>query len=119
MDSDTEIDIEDIEAEISAGGETVGDLLVVFALFLIFQIETEHSERDMERDILHDEDLHAGRKVELRLHGGGMRGAHFPVKGSVEPGAAGGESEFHLIIDAEPAMAAEAEILIKSNGGGV
>lgn len=106
MDADTEIDIENIESEICAGREPVSEAFAIFGLFLIAEIETEHAERHMERDILHDKHLEAGREIQLRLHICGMGVSEFSIIRSLEIGATRAEGELHLVIDAEATVPA-------------
>lgn len=117
MDAYTEIDVEDIEAEIGARSEAVAEVLVIFSLFLILEIETEHAEGDMERDIFHDEDLHAGREIEAGLHVGGIGGAGLSLIRTSEFAISGSEREFHLIINTESAVAGKADILTEGGCG--
>ena len=119
MDSESEINIEDIEAEIGSRRKAVAGLLVVFALLLIAQIEAEHAERDMKRHILHDKHLHARREIKARLHHGGVGGARFAVVRPAELAVARSEAELHFIEYAETSVARQADLLVERGGGGI
>ena len=110
MDTESEIDIEYIEAEIGTGSEAVAQFLTVDGLFFVSDMVAEHTEGDIEGDILHDEDTDTGRERELSLHVGGLSVFRLAVVGATERTVAGSEGKFHLIEDSESVAPAEEKL---------
>ena len=111
MDSDAEVDVEDVELKVCSGSEAVAERLAVDSLLLIAEIESEHTERDIERNVLHDEHAHAGRERQPRLHIGGIGFLRLAVVWTPELAVARGERKLHLVEYAETRSACKTYVL--------
>ena len=62
--TDTEIDVKQIESEISSAAESRAFFHAVGHLLLIGEMHTKHAERHIEAERVHDEHTHARAEVE-------------------------------------------------------
>lgn len=82
--TDSEINVEQVESEISAAAESRTFFHAVGHLLLIAQMHAKHAERDIEAYIVEDEHAEAGAEIKRHLGEVGLRVAQFPVVGTFE-----------------------------------
>lgn len=118
MYSESEIDVEDIEFKVGTGSKSISGIFTVYRLFFVFEIETDYSESDVERDVLIDENADSRGEIEPQVGVSGSGGFRFPVVVTAEVGIAGSEREFELVEDAESAVSGESDILSSEDSRG-
>ena len=117
--SDTEINIEEIEAEIGSRSKTFAGELTIFSLAFTLEVEAEGTERNMESDILHNEDLQARGEIERSLDDISVGITDLAIERADKIVGTILHAEGNFIEKADTATARESDILCKSKSAGV
>lgn len=111
MDTDSEVDIEDVEFEICSTGEARAFFNVVGLLFLVAHFDTEYAERDIEADIVHHENADTGTKVKCGFENIGLRIAQLVVVVSFEARHSTTERDIDIVEDSEAFFPAKSDVV--------
>lgn len=119
MNSESEVNIKDIESEVSPRGESIPRLDTVDSLSFVVDVISEDTERDVERSVFHHHNRKTWRESDSGVHISRAGVFRDTVIGSCKVGVSGGESEFHFVVYSESRSTTETDILSCLNCGGV